>query len=86
MRGAAIISWRRYYAPEIERERLSAMRMVIKPAAARLDALALVRGLTGDIGEEIPLVRVPSRSVTGLAYAMVPGATALRRLLPAPWS
>ncbi|GAA3496707.1 hypothetical protein GCM10019016_038080 [Streptomyces prasinosporus] len=82
MRGAATISWCRYYAPEIERERLSAMRMVIKPVAAILDALAVVRGLTG----EIPLVLVPSRSVTGSAYAMVPGATALRRLLPGPWS
>ncbi|MFJ6529989.1 MULTISPECIES: hypothetical protein [Streptomyces] len=48
-------------------ERLSSARMVIKPVSAILDALALARGLAEEIGEEIPLVLGPRRSVTGPA-------------------
>src|SRR5690606_37749596 len=48
-------------------ERLSAARVVIKQVAAILDGLALARGLAKEIGEEIPLVLTPRRSMTGPA-------------------
>ncbi|MGI5479396.1 hypothetical protein [Streptomyces lavendofoliae] len=48
-------------------ERLSGVRVVIKPVSEILDGLALARGLAEEIGEEIPLVLGPRRSVTGPA-------------------